>query len=84
MIFMAELVKLIRIVDAVRAFEQSQPFRYYAITDDRTCEACMKYDGDWFSWEDMVNTFPDLERISDATYLPHIHPNCRCQIIRER
>jgi len=46
---MAELVKLVRIVDAVRAFEQSQPYRFYAITDDRTCEACMKYDGDWFS-----------------------------------
>lgn len=75
---------MLKAVRAVRLFKDAMMFfRYTAISDDKTCEQCNQYDGGLMTREEMWNTFPHLEKITDLLYYPHVHPNCRCILTME-
>jgi len=73
--------KLQTIIEIVKAVEAQQEFwRYEAITDDRTCEKCLRYDGSRMTPREIESLFPYLERQSDVLWYPRVHPNCRCEL----
>ena len=74
---------VINVVRAVELVEAMQFFRFTAISDDKTCEQCNKYDGSLMTRRECERTFPDLEKISDLLWYPHVHPNCRCILTLE-
>jgi hypothetical protein len=57
-------------------------YQYIAITDDRTCKVCMQYDKMILQGDFLRSYYPELEIISPNQLLPHVHPNCRCTILR--
>jgi hypothetical protein len=57
-------------------------YQYRAITDDRTCRTCMIYDDMILSGDLIRAYYPFMEIIGQDQILPHVHPNCRCTILR--
>jgi hypothetical protein len=52
--------------------------------DGKTCQDCEDLDGRVFELRDMSElekVFPCGELESQSSFLPHVHPNCRCEII---
>lgn len=63
-------------------FSSFDLYQYIAITDDRTCKNCLIFDK-MIVGGDMIRAYyPYLEIISPNQLLPHVHPNCRCTILR--
>jgi len=60
--------------------EAMQIWRYVAIGDTKTCEQCNRYDGARMTRREIYATFPYLEKQSELVWLPHVHPNCRCEL----
>lgn len=92
-----KVIQLSQIVKAVQAFEkQWKPidfsrstffgefdiWYYMAITDDRTCQPCIMLDQGLYKGWDIRKLFPYLEIVNDDQVLPHVHPNCRCTMLR--
>ena len=71
-------VKLVGIVEAV--LETIQFWRYEAITDNRTCRQCLRYDGMRMTRREIYSRFPYLEKASVSLWYPRVHPNCRCEL----
>lgn len=62
--------------------ESNLSFMYIAITDDVTCQACLKQDKQIMSDEDAERTFPYLMKgPNDWVWYPNVHPSCRCLLI---
>ena len=57
-------------------------YQYIAITDDRTCKLCMEFDRMIISGDFIRAYYPRLEIIGPSQMLPHVHPNCRCTLLR--
>ena len=70
--------KLVSLTRMVNLIEAMMFFRYTAISDDKTCPQCNRYDGSLMTRVEMRSVFPYLEKISNYLYYPHVHPNCRC------
>ena len=85
---MSFLFRLIELVKRLRIIEYGI-WRYVAITDDRTCKACMKWHGKVFVTQDEHNPvelwdlFPYGELVDPLHFKPNVHPNCRCIIVRQ-
>jgi hypothetical protein len=62
--------------------ESKLSFMYIAITDDQTCDACLRHDKQIMSDEDAERMFPYLMRGPyDSVWYPNVHPHCRCLLI---
>jgi len=62
--------------------ESNLSFMYVTITDDQTCDACLKHDRQIISDEDAERTFPYLLKgPNDWVWYPNVHPHCRCLLI---
>lgn len=57
-------------------------YQYIAITDDRTCQLCMQFDKMIITGDFIRAYYPYLEIITPNQMLPHVHPNCRCTLLR--
>ena len=89
--------QLSQIVEAVQAYEkQWKPkdldkttffgsfdiWYYMGISDDATCTACLMLNQSILTGIDLRLLFPYLEIVNDDQILPHVHPNCRCTMLR--
>ena len=81
------LVKRVRIAGGRKArtryFEVWEPQRerlwlYQSEVDLRTCDLCLRYNGEIFNEEELAEIFPFLRRTGRFIWRPHVHPNCRC------
>jgi hypothetical protein len=62
--------------------ESKLSFMYVAVTDDVTCQACLKHDKQIMSDEDAEREFPYLLKgPNDLVWYPNVHPWCRCLLI---
>ena len=68
--------KLVQIVEAI----QRKLWLFVAITDNRTCTQCMRFDRLLMTEREIIDNFPYLERVSDLVWFPRVHPNCRCEL----
>ena len=69
-------------VEAVEAVVAAV-YRFYEFhdsNDDRVCEKCKSLDNLVMTRREIEARFPDLEKVSDTLWLPHVHPNCRCEL----
>ena len=73
------IIEFVRVVEAVQA---TILFKFVAVTDANTCDACLRYDDEEMTWDTIINTFPYLQKVSDDLILPKVHPNCRCFLAR--
>jgi hypothetical protein len=74
-----------RIPDELRGnsfFSTFDLYTYKAITDDRTCNVCMQFDNMIIQGDIIRAYYPYLEIISTNQMLPHVHPRCRCTLLR--
>lgn len=53
----------------------------HMVYDNRTCERCLPHLGS-YSGNDLRITFPFLEIIDENLIYAHVHPNCRCYLMR--
>ncbi len=68
-------------VQIVLAVQESQQFfAYVAVSDDRVCELCLRYDQGLMTRREIEGTFDYLEKQSDLIWFPRVHPNCRCAL----
>ena len=61
-----------------------QRWMFNAKGDGKTCDDCDNLDGRVFDLQDVSELeefFPYGEIESSSHFLPHVHPNCRCEII---
>jgi hypothetical protein len=63
-------------------FSNFDLYQYIAITDDRTCKLCMEFDRMIIQGSFIRSYYPYLEIIGENQLLPHVHPNCRCTMLR--
>ena len=70
---------LIQAVKAVQDYT-AKWFEFVALSDTRVCPECQRYDLSVMSRKEIAGTFPYLEKLSDTVWLPHVHPNCRCEL----
>jgi len=81
-------LRLIELLRRLRIVEYGL-WRYIAVTDDRTCSACMMHHGKVFVTQDenkpdeLFNLFPYGQLVSPTLFKPNVHPNCRCVIVRQ-
>ena len=74
------LTKTVLLLDLLA--ESSLSFMYVAITDDATCQACLKHDKQIMSDEDAEREFPYLLKgPGDWVWYPNVHLHCRCLLI---
>ena len=55
---------------------------YIAIMDDRTCQRCSVHDQTINAGDLLRAVFPYLQIIGQDQIHPHVHPNCRCVLLR--
>ena len=61
-------------------------WRFNVVDDDGLCEDCEKYHGDVYELDDpadLLGMFEYGEFVDDDAFLPNVHPNCRCIIMKE-
>lgn len=82
------LLNILELLRRLRIVEYGL-WRYIAVTDDRTCSACMMHHGKVFITQDenkpdeLFALFPYGELVSPTLFKPNVHPNCRCVIVRQ-
>lgn len=77
-------LSVLKAVQAVQAFKidrTQQFFAYIAVSDENVCPVCRRYDQGLMTRREIVATFPYLDRFSDNTWFPAVHPNCRCVLL---
>jgi hypothetical protein len=57
-------------------------WQFKAIMDDRTCQACSTLDAVVIAGSMLRALLPYSEIIGQDQILPHVHPNCRCTVLR--
>ena len=55
-------------------------FMFSSQHDERTCEHCLTLDMLAMTRREIEARFPYLEKVNDLLWLPHVHPNCRCEL----
>jgi len=74
------LMKRLLVLESLR--ELTYTFMYVAITDDATCQACLKNDLRIMTGEEAERAFPNLLKgPNDFAWYPNVHPHCRCILI---
>jgi len=74
------IVKTVLLLDLMS--ESKLSFMYVAITDDKTCDLCMRHDLQIMSDEDAERAFPYLLKgPNDLVWYPNLHKNCRCLLV---
>ena len=63
-------------------FSPNDIWHYMGVTDDRLCELCEINDGMDLTGDVLRGKFPDLEIVDKGVIYPHVHPNCRCVLMR--
>jgi hypothetical protein len=75
----------VQIVRAVKQFIEAA-WRFYEFTihpelsKTGTCPECSRYAQLVMTRTEIEARFPDLEKVSDTLWKPHIHPNCNCEL----
>lgn len=65
-------------------FSHKDVWHYVAMTDDRTCNECLRWEEDPQFTGDMLRSFfPNLTIVDADLIEVHIHPNCRCYLERQ-
>ena len=87
-----QVVQAVKAVDALKRkpeeykyqsfFSELDLWQFIAITDDRTCAACMNYDTRFYKGNELRTEFEFLLIIDEDTILAQVHPNCRCELHR--
>jgi hypothetical protein len=71
----------------LRVRETQQFFKYVAVTDNRTCKHCLRYDMSLMTRREIEGTFKHLYKYNMSFWLPRTHmdlfnrDNCRCALI---
>jgi hypothetical protein len=63
-------------------FSRYDHWLYVTIGDTKVCKQCSPHDGMMFEGDLIRNKFPWLEVEGSDTIHPHVHPNCRCVMLR--
>ena len=89
---MSALVAVVKAVQQFRAQWRIKPteslygefdlFFYLAISDDATCYACDVLNGAVIQGPELQRMFPYMEVSGEDQILPHLHPHCRCILLR--
>jgi len=89
---MVQAVQAVKAVDALKRkpeeyryqtfFSELDLWQFIAITDDRTCPACMNYDTRFYKGTELRTEFEFLLIIDEDTIFAKVHPNCRCELRR--
>lgn len=81
------MLKAIEAVQAVEAFITVQEaWRFYQyqihpeLSKTGTCPICQALSDLLMTRREAEARFPDLEKISDNLWIPHVHPNCKCEL----
>ena len=75
---MRSVVKLVEVVRAVEATQQF--FIFIPVWDQKLCDQCLRYERAVMTRREIEGTFPYLEKVNAELWLPHVHPNCRCEL----
>lgn len=93
-----QIIKMAKIVQAVidrswipeayqgnRYFSQADLWIYIPHYDVKLCEECGQFalGVPFISGRQLRSSFPDMEIVDENTINANVHPNCRCQLIRE-
>jgi hypothetical protein len=63
-------------------FSKLDLWRYLAVLDDRLCPLCVPHHNMVYRGDELLALFPYLEVLNAVALHPHVHPNCRCYMIR--
>ena len=53
----------------------------HMVFDDRTCDVCFGHQ-DEYAGSELRSTFPYLEIQDEMLIYAHVHPHCRCYLVR--
>ena len=67
---------------AITFFSVNDAWVYTAIMDNRVCDACLQHEFKTYRGDELRALFPYLEVVDLEKILPHVHPNCRCELDR--
>jgi hypothetical protein len=64
-------------------YSKNDLWYYFTVTvDNSLCEVCLKYDGKILLGSSLRSEFP-FHTVDDENIIkPHVHPNCRCFLVR--
>ena len=73
--------KLTEIVHAVHVFRELKQFFLYVAMVTGSCDACLQFNGQLMTRREIEGRFGEyLEKVNDELWLPHVHPNCKCEL----
>ena len=81
-----EKTRILKAVRMVNAVLDAVVYRFYEfsihpeLSESGTCEQCRRYANSVMTRREIEALFPMLEKVSRELWLPHIHPNCNCEL----
>ncbi|MCJ7423567.1 phage head morphogenesis protein [Candidatus Bathyarchaeota archaeon] len=72
---------MLRVEEFVALFEWTYTFMFVAITDDKTCDLCMKFDKMIVNGADIERMFPYATQVDYTLWMVNLHPHCRCMLV---
>lgn len=72
---------ILEALELLKLDEEQRFYLYIAITDDRTCPDCLRYDGRIMTRREIDAMFKFIVKPDDNVWLPTLHTNCRCLLI---
>ena len=74
-------MQALNLIKLVEDWQQKYVFvTYPSLSQTGSCEQCLGYEADVMTKTEIYNAFSDyLEDFGDKI-LPHVHPNCKCEL----
>jgi len=87
------MVRAVQVIDSLKRkpseyeiitfFGSEDIWEFQSVFDNRRCETCMGHEETGLFRGNMLRVaFPDLEIIDADLIHAHLHPNCRCRLVR--
>lgn len=79
-----QYIQSVQSVEAVMAVEDwTRKYIYVtypSLSETGTCERCDAYEADVMTKTEIYNAFGDYLEDFDEKIIPHVHPNCKCEL----
>jgi hypothetical protein len=69
------------LAEALGLLEATYSYMFVAVTDDKTCDVCMKFDKMIIDGAEIERMFPYATQIDYSLWMVNLHPSCRCMLV---
>lgn len=69
------------LAEVLGLLESTYTYMFVAVTDDKTCDVCMKFDKMIVNRAEIERMFPYATQVDYSLWMVNLHPHCRCMLV---